>query len=66
VALLVGFPEDTELAWALVAEQVEEVERALLRAVGSVLDRVGDVEEPAEPRPDSARNELLDPSTIDI
>jgi hypothetical protein len=48
VVLLVGRPEDPQLALARVAEQIEQVEAALLGRLGAVLDVVGQVEQLAE------------------
>ena len=47
--------EDPKLALAAVAEQVEQVQRALLGRLGAVLDVVGDVEELPDSRADPAR-----------
>ena len=48
VVLLVRLAEDPQLARPHVAEQVQEIQRALRRGLGAVLDVVGDVEQPAE------------------
>ena len=61
VVLLVGLAEQAQLALADVAEQVEQVERALLVALGAELDVVRDVEQLPEARLDAARHALLDP-----
>src|SRR3989442_16041070 len=59
VVLLVRGPEDPELTLTGVAEQVEQVQRALLAAFGAVLDVVGDVEHSSQIRARSARNNRL-------
>ena len=45
----------------LLPEEVHEVERRLVGRRGAVLERVGDVEEPAEPRRRATRDARLDP-----
>jgi hypothetical protein len=61
VVLLVRLPEGSELTRAGVAEQVEEVQRALLRRLGSVFDVVRDVEEAAQARARAAGDRCVDP-----
>jgi hypothetical protein len=61
VELLVRGAEQPQLALAGVAEQVEEVERALLVALGAELDVVRDVEQLPEARRGAAGHALLDP-----
>src|SRR5829696_1151975 len=61
VELLVGGSEQPQLALARVAEQIEQVERALLGALGAELDGVGDVEQLPEARRAPAGHALLDP-----
>ena len=54
-------PKRRRLPWPAVAEQVDQVERALLGRLGAVLDVVGDVEELPDPGVHPAREGLLDP-----
>ena len=61
VVLLVRLPEHAELARADVAEEVDEIERALHARLRAVLDVVRDVQELAQPRRDSTGHRLLDP-----
>ena len=62
VVALVGGAEDAEVAGpGLVAEQVDQVERALVGGLGPVLDVVGHVEEHAEGRGVAARHPRFDP-----
>ena len=61
VVLLVRGAEDAELALTRVAEQVEQVERALLGRFGAVLDVVRDVEQLPDPRFHPVLEGLLDP-----
>jgi hypothetical protein len=61
VVLLVGLPEDPQVAGAREAEQVEHVQRALVAGLGAVLDVVGDVEQLPEVRRDPAGHVGVDP-----
>jgi hypothetical protein len=61
LVLLVRRAEEPELPLARRAEQVDEVERALLVRVGAVLDGVRHVEQPAELRRAPARHGGVDP-----
>ena len=61
VELLVGVPEQAQLALADVPEQVQQVESALVGARGAVLDVVGDVEQLAELGRPAAGDARVDP-----
>ena len=60
VEALVGLAEEPQLRPG-VAEQVEQVQRALLGRVRAVLDRVGDVEQLSESRRVTTRDRHFDP-----
>jgi hypothetical protein len=63
--LLIRRAEDAQLALTGEAEQVQEIQGALL-AGGAVLDGVGDREELAELGAGAAGDRLVDPVQIDI
>src|SRR6266508_2123803 len=61
VVLLVRRDKDSELPVTRVTEEIEEVERALLAALGAVLDGVRDVEHAAEVRAGAPWHGLVEP-----
>jgi hypothetical protein len=58
--LLVGRAENAQLPLAGEAEQIHQVQGALLAGVGAVLNGVGDLQQLAEPGAGPARDRLVD------